>query len=67
MLVVVQVNSVTAGAVMLATGGALFCVMVMDAVAVQPLDPVTVTVYVPGKVTDKLAFVPTDVVPLDQL
>ncbi len=36
------------------------------AVAVQPLAPVTVTVYVPGLVTVKLEPVPTTVVPLLQ-
>jgi hypothetical protein len=66
-LVVVHVNSVVVGAVILATGGALFCVMVIDEVAVHPFDPVTVTVYVPGNVTDRLALEPTEVVPFDQL
>jgi hypothetical protein len=53
--------------VIAAVGGALFCVIVKDEVAVQPFDPVTVTVYVPGSVTDKVAVFPTFVVPLDQL
>jgi hypothetical protein len=38
--------------------------MVVAAVAVQPFAPVTVTVYVPGKVILKFAFVPITVVPL---
>jgi hypothetical protein len=34
--------------VMVVGGGAIFCVIVILLVAVQPFDPVTVTVYVPG-------------------
>jgi hypothetical protein len=34
-------------------------------VAEQPFTEVTVTVYVPGTVTLRLAFVPTTTVPLD--
>jgi hypothetical protein len=43
MLVVIHVNSV-AGVVIAAVGGALFCVIVKEEVAVQPFDPVIVTV-----------------------
>jgi hypothetical protein len=39
--------------------------MVCAAVAVHPFELVTVTVYVPGVVTDNVALVPTTVVPLD--
>ena len=44
MLVVIHVNSVAAGVVIAAVGGALFCVIVKEEVAVQPFDPVIVTV-----------------------
>jgi hypothetical protein len=64
--VVVHVNKVVVGALMPAVGTVVFCVMVCDAVAVQPFAPVTVTVYVPGVVTASVAFVPTTVVPFDQ-
>jgi len=40
--------------------------MICEAVAVHPMDEVTVTVYVPGVVTFKVAFVPTTIRPLDQ-
>ena len=42
----------------------VFCVIVTALVAVQPLLPVTVTVYVAGLVTDNAALVPTTVEPL---
>ena len=49
--VVVQVNSVTPVLLLIpAVGTATSCVVVMLAVDVQPLEPVTVTVYVPGAV-----------------
>jgi hypothetical protein len=65
MLFVVQVIIVVVGGVMATTGGAIFCVMTCAAVAVQPIDEVTVTVYVPGVVTFKVAFVPTTIRPFD--
>ena len=49
--VVAQVSTVVALLfVMPAVGGADDCVAVMLAVDVQPFEPVTVTVYVPGAV-----------------
>ena len=45
------------------TGGVLFCVIVIPAVAVQLLDPVTVTVKVPGA-EKVLAAVPVVAPPL---
>jgi hypothetical protein len=50
---------------MLAVGVDVFDVTVMDEVAVQPLLPVTVTVYVPAEVIVKASFVPTTVLPSD--
>ena len=44
-----------------AVGGVIFCVMVIPDDAVQPLDAVTVTVYVPAAV--KLLFAVEGVVP----
>ena len=44
--------------VMLAVGVTMFCVTLVVAVAVQPLLPVIVTVYVPGEVILAVAFVP---------
>jgi len=65
-LVVVQVKVVALGALIPAVGATEFCVIVDDAVAVHPLVPVTVTVYVPGVVTTSAALVPTTAVPFDQ-
>jgi hypothetical protein len=48
-----------------AEGTTVFCVIVVEEVAVHPFVPVTVTVYVPGVVTASVAFVPTIVVPFD--
>ncbi len=50
--------------VMPAVGAVISCVIVMLEVAVQPFDPVTVTVYVPGAVIDAAALLPN---PPDQL
>jgi hypothetical protein len=66
MAVVVQVKIVEVGTLIPAVGAIEFCVIVDAAVAVQPLVPVTVTVYVPGVVTTSVALVPTIVVPFDQ-
>ena len=41
-----------------APGAAISCVMVIEDVEVQPLAPVTVTVYVPGVVIDAAALLP---------
>jgi hypothetical protein len=60
-MVVVQVKFVLP--VMLAVGGVMLCVTLVVAVAVQPFEPVTVTVYVPGKLIVAVAFVPK---PFDQ-
>ena len=56
-LVVVHVRTVVVGAVIAATGAVLFCVIVMDSVSVNPVGPVTVTIYVPGAVTLVVAVV----------
>jgi hypothetical protein len=40
--------------------------MVVAEVAVHPFEPVTVTVYVPGRLTFNMALDPTFVVPFDQ-
>ena len=48
-----------------AVDAAVFCVMITALVAVHPLLPVTVTVYVAGLVTDKSALVPTTEEPFD--
>ena len=59
MEVVVQLSTVVPVLLVIpAVGGVLLCVMVMEAVAVQPLAPVTVTVYVLGAVTVAAALVP---------
>jgi len=50
---------------MLAEGDDVLVVMVMLDVAVQPLLPVTVTVYVPAEVIVKASFVPTTPLPSD--
>ena len=55
-LCVVQVSTVV-GAVMVAVGSAVFCVIAIVAVFVQPFDAVTVTVYVPATLTLKVLFV----------
>jgi hypothetical protein len=65
-LVVVHVSTLEMGGVMYTIGTALFCVITCDAVAVQPFDAVTVTVYVPGLVIFIEAFVPTIAEPFDQ-
>ena len=63
--VVVQLSTVVPVLFVIpAVGGVLLWVMVMEAVAVQPLAPVTVTVYVFGAVTLAAALVPED--PPDQ-
>ena len=64
MLVVAQLSSVEVGGLIFAGGGVLFCVIVIEAVAVQPFAPVAVTVYVPGSVTFSVALAPTFAVPL---
>ena len=66
MEVVKQVKIFADGMVIEALGKAILCVITCDAVAVQPLEFVTVTVYVPGVVTESVAFVPTTAVPFDQ-
>ena len=63
--VVVHVNTVVSGGVIATIGTLIFCVMICDAVAAQPLADVTVTVYVPGLVTLSVALVPTTAVPFD--
>lgn len=63
----VQDNIVVFGfAVMAAVGEIIFCVIVVVAVVLHPLEPVTVTVYVPGLVTFNVEDVPRMVAPLDQ-
>jgi hypothetical protein len=46
-----------------AVDAVVFCVMVTELVAVQPLLPVTVTVYVAGAETDNAAIVSTTALP----
>jgi hypothetical protein len=53
-------------AVIPAVGAVMFCVIVAAAVVLHPFAPVTVTVYVPGLVTFKVAADPRMVVPFDQ-
>jgi hypothetical protein len=65
-LVVVHVSTVEIGAVIVNAGAVLFCVIVCEAVAVQPFAAITVTVYVPAMVAFNAALVPTTAVPLDQ-
>ena len=65
-LVVVHVKTDVFKGDILIIGLVIFCVKICEAVAVHPFAPVTVTVYVPGVVTDKVALVPTTAVPLDQ-
>ncbi len=67
MLVVVHVKTAVFGTALIAANGAVvFWVIITVLVAVQPLmAEVTVTVYVPGVVTVKLALVLTTAVPLD--
>ena len=55
-LVVAQVRFVVP--VILAVGVTIFCVTLVVAVAVHPLAPVIVTVYVPGEVMVAIALVP---------
>lgn len=67
MALLVQDNMVVFGfAVIPAVGAVMFCVIVAAAVVLHPFAPVTVTVYVPGLVTFKVAAEPRMVVPLDQ-
>ena len=47
-----------------ADGAVVFCVIVTALVAVHPFAPVTVTVYVPGVVTDNPADALTTELPL---
>ena len=54
---VVHVRTVVVGAVIAATGAVIFCVIVIDSVSVNPVGPVTVTVYVPGELTLVVAVV----------
>lgn len=63
---VVQVNTVVVSGLIPAIGALIFCVIVWVAVPVQPFAPITVTVYVPGVETLNMAFVPNELVPLDQ-
>ena len=56
-LVVEQVNSVVNGGVMPAVGKPALCVIAIVSVSVQPLAPVTVTVYVPLALTVVVAVV----------
>ena len=64
MEVVAQVNTVTAVLLVIpAVGAVVFWVIVTALVAVQPLLPVTVTVYVPVAVAVKSAIVLTTVLP----
>ena len=56
-------NSMDAGKVIAEFGLAIFWVMVILAFAEFPLPLVTVTVYVPGVVTCKIALVPITFVP----
>jgi hypothetical protein len=63
----VQESMVVFGLETTATFGVLvFCVMVVEDVVLQPLEPVTVTVYVPSDVTLSVAFDPTILFPLLQ-
>ena len=54
----VQLNAKPLLLLIEAPGEAMSCVMLIDAVDVQPLAPVTVTVYVPGVVIDAVALLP---------
>jgi hypothetical protein len=49
---VLQFRTVVEGVVIAAVGGVVFWVMVWLAVAVQPLEAVMVTIYVPGSVAE---------------
>ena len=61
-----HVNTVVAELLVIpAVGGVALCVMITALVAVHPFVPVTVTVYVAGAVTDKVALVPKTEVPFD--
>ena len=63
--VVVHVNTVVSGGVIATIGRLISCVMICEAVAMHPLVDVTVTVYVPGFVTLRVAVAPTTAVPFD--
>ena len=64
MEVVAQVNMVVEVLLVIpAVGAVVFSVMLIALVAVQPLLPVTVTVYVAALPTDNVALVPTTLVP----
>jgi hypothetical protein len=55
-VVVLQVSTLAAGALVIAAVGAvIFWLTTVDAVPVQPLAPVTVTVYVPVVVAEIVA------------
>lgn len=62
----VHVRIAVAGGIIVAFGGVVFCVMDCIAVEVHPFGLVTVTVYKPGEVTEREAFVPTTAIPFDQ-
>jgi hypothetical protein len=64
MEVVAQVSTVVAVLLVIpAVGAVVFSVMLIALFAVQPLLPVTVTVYVAALPTDNAALVPTTPVP----
>lgn len=62
--VLIQFNKVI-GEIIVGLGGVKFCVIDWIAVEVHPFALVTVTVYVPGVLTESVAFVPTNIEPLD--
>jgi hypothetical protein len=62
----VHVRIAVAGGIIVAFVGVVFCVMECTAVDVHPFGLVTVTVYSPGEVTEREAFVPTTAIPFDQ-
>ena len=53
-----QLNAKPLSLLIVAPGATIFCVIAMLDVDVHPLDPVTVTVYVPGAVIDAAALLP---------
>ena len=55
---IVQLNAKPLLLLIDAPGEAMFCVIDIDDLDVQPLAPVTVTVYVPGVVIDAVALLP---------
>ena len=61
----VQVSIDVIGGIIAAFGIDVFCVIVCIAVDAQPFGLVTVTVYNPGEVTEREAFVPTTAIPFD--